>query len=316
MKVDNTKDSNTVIHLSNDRTSRREQKASHTDKNNRHNSSIYAGDINLQEDKIGSKYRLAARKALKALMDPFNNDNNLDQKVSDLKEKQRKLLDEADLAAAQVKDLKSKKVELKASYGIDNNSQEQKNLELLEKSIYSPEKMTEEDRKNLQNIGPLTDYQKDALKYDTMQKIYQARINKSTGSIMNLNHAITSIALERLKTHPMVDAQGEAAKIIEAASKEVIATLLDEGKDHIDKTIEENKKETEKKQEEKEKKDEVAEKTDDVTGRPAVSENDNSGPTISEQTRQIHNADELKRAAVKQNLIEDELKGIVVDETV
>ena len=64
---------------------------------------------------------------------------------------------------------------------------------------------------------------------------------------------IKNVNLERLKTHPMVDAQKEAKKIEQSESKEVLGMLMEEGKDHVDDQIEKEKEEAKKAKEKKEK---------------------------------------------------------------
>jgi hypothetical protein len=305
MKIEKVQSDNVTINISGNKQSTGESHTSSAKKSKNSSNVIFAGDLNIKDDMVESKKRLAGRNALKTLIEQYQNDKGLDGKVLDMKENQRKLLADADLASKNVRDLKSLKVGLMSSYGVSKDSQEQKDLDLLEKSIFSPDKMTEDDNQQLKNIGPLTDYQKAALKNDSMQKIFQERVDNAANDIININHSITSMALERLKTHPMIDAQKEAAQIIEDAGKEVIGILLKDAKDNVDETAKKNKEEAVKEQEEQDKKDAASKDTDDV---------DNTSLSISEQTKQIQNADELKLVASKQNLIEDDIKGLVVDE--
>jgi sRNA-binding protein len=123
----------------------------------------------------------------------------------------------------------------------------------------------------------------------------------------------------------MTDAQKEAAKIIEAASQEVVNTLLHQGVENVDDKMEESKEKVQKEQEAQEEKkaqeEKAAEKKEQAQGGPAasgISSTDNSSadntlPT-SEQMNQLQMVDDLKRFAAKQNLLEEDIKGIVVDE--
>jgi hypothetical protein len=305
MKISHSHNEKVTISLADSKSTDENTRTASDKKHQKGSKVIFAGDLNLNEDSAVNKRLQAKRQAMRTLMDQYHNDKEIDNQVSELKEKQRKLLKDAALAADQVKNHKALKYELKASYGIEDNSLEQKNLELLEKSIYSPGKLTEEEAKQLKKMGPLTDYQKAALKNDAMQNIWQQRIDAAATDVMNIDRSIVDIALERLKTHPMIDAQKEAAQILEAASKEVIATLLQEGKENIDHTAEENKKEVQERQEEQD--EETTSASGDNTEAPGLS--------LSEQTSQLQLADELKQFVQKQSLSEEDLKGLLVDET-
>ena len=142
----------------------------------------------------------------------------------------------------------------------------------------------------------------------------------------NETRAITSIKLAKLKTHPMVDAQIEAAKIIEKASKQVIGTLVQEAKDTVDKDLEEKvekaRDQKEKEQEEKVKLEKIKEaKEQNVATSTTTDTNTASSVNNTSQINEIVLTQEelltdLKTIALKQNMLEEDVKGIVVDETI
>lgn len=286
-------------HLKGDDASHKGQSST---KGNNHSLSFFAGDSNLKQDSIEARKTSAQKNAMKAIIDQHKRELKTDGVVSDLNEKKEALKKDAELATGEIKRLKDLKQDLKKTFDITDDSTEQKDLDLLEKSIFEPEKLTKEESDQLSKLGPLTDYQKEALQYDAMQKIWQQRLENAGNGISNANRSIIGISLAKLKTHPMVDAQKEAAKILEAASKEVIGIVLQQGKENVEEKTDEAKETAEKQKEAQEKQDAGEKKP---TEEPAISE---------EQADQLLMVDDIKRYAVEQNLTDEEIKGIVIDE--
>lgn len=273
-------------------------------KSNKHSSTFFAGNSNLILDPIAEKKMMGQKNAMKKILDQHKNELKTDDIVTELNEKKKALAKQAEQATNELKRLDALKHDLKASFGITEDSAEQKDLELLEKSIFEPEKITDEEYNKLKNMGPLTDYQKEALQYDSMEKIWKQRVDNAGNGISGINGSLIGISLAKLKTHPMVDAQKEAAKIIEDASKEVVNALLQEGKEQVEEKIEDAKEDAEKQKETQEKLNGDQTKPKEAA---AIS---------PEQTDQLLLLDDIKRYAVEQNLTEEEIKGIVVDEQI
>jgi hypothetical protein len=152
--------------------------------------------------------------------------------------------------------------------------------------------------KQLEAMGPLTEYQKTALRYDAMEEIWKQRVEEAQNGITSETRTITAINVARLKTHPMVDAQKEAAAIIEEASKEVIGIIVQQTKENVD-------EEQEKKIEEAQKQQEAANQAKDKKSNP-----------VEEEILQEQLLMDLKSIADKQKMLEEDIKGIVVDEQV
>lgn len=309
MKIESTQIDNTYAKMPGNNT-RDDNTTSLTKKIDMTNGVVYAGDLNLNSQTIDDKKQQAQKQALKTIMDQFKNELKSDDNISSLEDKQTELSSDMDDAADQIKNLEQSKQDLQDSYGITDDSTEQKNLDLIDKSIFHPEEMTKEDYKQLKNIGPLTDYQKEAVKTDAMEYIWQKRVDNAANGIHSIDMTITGLKLEKLKTHPMVDAQKEASDIIESATNDIISTLIQQAKDKVDDTIETNKEKTEKQQEEKDKKDKEAGKADNVNHSTDITK------TAMDQSDQQKLIDNIKQAADKQKMLEDDIKGIVVDEKV
>ncbi len=114
-------------------------------------------------------------------------------------------------------------------------------------------------------------------------------MEEAKAGIAGENQAIESIKLSRLKSHPMTDAQKKEEEILEASVKELAGIILSEAKDHIEEELEKNKEEAEDKKEQE------------------------------DNTRMIEQEDmirELKNIIAKNKLLDEDAKGIVLDEQV
>ena len=232
---------------------------------------IFAGDLglNMQNDIVMQRKQRAQKKALKMISDAWNGDRKTDQTIAEYQDKIRQL--KADLEENQDIILRGEehKEELRQLYGVEENSQEQQDLKLLEKEAASkkhyansdPVYLTDEEQERLAEIHAqgLTEYQERCMNIDKEQENFELEVDKIKTQIQAYSNAITSTKLERLKYHDMVDAQEKAEDLMDAASKEAIGLLMDEAKDHVDEELEEQVEEAKKKAEEKAEKEEKIE---------------------------------------------------------
>lgn len=278
---------------------------------------IFAGDLNIKPDEIALKKQKAQEKAMKIVGDAWDHEKKID---NDLNEKRQYIKDlENDAASAQeeVKKIKEKKNQLKENYGIADDSEEQKDLELLEKRRKNSNSLTEEERERLKEIDtkPLTDYQKGALEFDDMSDVWQKRVDAAQSKIIGEVKSIQGIKLARLKTHPIADAEEKADAIMEKASKEVVGMLIDEAKDHVEEVIEENKEDAEDDKAENEKEELQTDDKDSTRDERANMDSD----TLTVQEAAEYNEIQMKVKQEVENIIEDfalldeDLKGTSVD---
>lgn len=299
-----------------------EHKNGQTDKNK---GIVFAGDLNLQQDDILQKKIKNQKNVMKTILDQFQRDNRVDDGMGKIKTHQKELDAELKFAAEQHNSLKELRQELRVTYGMSDACEEEQYLSLLEKSIYGDEELTEEERVKLSSMGPLTEYQQVALQYDAMIKIWEIKINQLKNGISNDTKSIISIKLELLKTHPMVDAQKEDAKLMEKALREIISMLVDEAKDKFD----EKQKEQEEKIKEKQKKEqEEAEKLQKLEEDKEKKEQGHSEggsiPSLMITDTVIAEAVDLKQIRqdtlselmleARKNMLDEDTKGIAVDE--
>ena len=156
-----------------------------TDKNTdnskqpRNRKTINASELNLKpykDNQIDAKRLRARKQAMKLISDAWKSSDMRDKNIEDMKLDKLNKLDEITELKNKVSDLENEKEAYRADYGVDMNSQEQKDLELLEKyqnnrygsaeDTFSKEEL---DRlKELQNT-PLTEYQEKVLKLNSSQ---------------------------------------------------------------------------------------------------------------------------------------------------
>lgn len=238
-----------------------------------HRTSIFAGDLGLQNDIITQRRQRAQKKALKIVGDAWNGDRKVDQGIADIKDKLSMLHDEKKENLAVIAEGNAQKEALRQQYGIEADSQEQKDLELLEKKAdidafrnQPGTYLTEEEQERLAQLEdkPLTEYQQKCLNIDSYQGTYENRNNQIDAQIQGYNASIRAIRQERLKYYEMVDAQKKADKVMEEAGKEILGMLIEEGKEHVDEELEEEIEEAKEKAEEKaEEEEKIEERKED-----------------------------------------------------
>ncbi len=292
------------------------------DKKQNRGGSIFAGDLKLGQSDLIAKKDKMKKNALKILKDAFADDQKIDEGLNKHRSKIADLEKEASQAAGEMNRIEELKEALKDTYGITEDSTEQKDLELLEKKKSidigsSDAVLTEEETERLKSMGPATEYQKVALEYHDMQLTWQKRLENIRDTITMKNQIIEAVQQARLKVHPIVDAQKDSKKLIEAAGKELIGGLMDEVKEKIDETIEDNAdkaaeiKEKEKKQEEAVRADKKEEK------KKAKKKKDITVPDESEQPEEMDWTKllrQIKSMAEKDILLDEDIKGLSVDQ--
>ncbi|QHQ60150.1 hypothetical protein Ana3638_04605 [Anaerocolumna sedimenticola] len=286
---------------------------------------IFAGNLQLGETDILSKKDHMKKNAIKVLLSAFTGEQKIDENIESHQDNVKALEKEAKEAQDELNRIDNLKQDLQKTCNIDPESDEQKDLELLEKQKdcakgLGDTPLTEEEKQRIENMGPLTEYQKAALKYHDMELTWRERLNDAKNSITGEHMTIEGIQLAKLKTHPMVDAGKESDKMLEAAGKEAISGLYDEAKENIDDKIEEDKDKAEEiKEKEKEEKEKLEKAADDK--KAAQKAKDNRDDTSIEQA-QKNDADwdkihrEIQAMADKEKLLTEDIKGLTVDEQV
>lgn len=315
---------NTTIFMGD--TSRSERHGNMSADEKKSGNTIFAGGLNKSLDPIAQKKKEARQQAMKIVSDAWAGDKKIDSDLEERGNKIAKLRGEIGQERSTVNDIEAEREKLRETYGVEADSQEEKDLKLLEKEIdakisgsnVSVSKEEAERIKELKAAG-LTEYQERSLRMKEETVYYKNQIYEKEQEIEVENAVIRGTKLERLKQDPMVKAQAQAEDIMEAASKEIIGMLADEAKEHIDEEMEEKKEAAKEKAEEekeleeklekiKEKKEESEELTEDIL---EAAEEMVQFDDVESDVQQ-----EIKDLVSKMKLLEEDIKGAAVDKTI
>lgn len=288
--------------------------------------SVFAGELNMPQDKILQRRQQAQKKALKVVADAWDGDRKIDADLASRGEKVRALQEESKSAKEEMAAYEKEKETLRQNYGVEADSDEQKDLELLLKQREADRPgsgvtLTEEEQKRLEEIGKQerTEYQSQVLEMDEAKDYYRDIIEKNDREIGMENAIIRGIGLERLKREPMLEAQKEADAIKEAANEEIIGMLVEEGMNHIDEEQDEREEKAEELKEKKEEQEELIEKRRDESeeAKKRAEELAEDMPTQEymelEQMR-TNVQKEVQDIVEKMNLVAEDIKGSLVDD--
>ncbi len=324
-------------------TNRHTEKNSQDSKNSKGGKSIFAGNFNSQNNNtIELKRKLAYKRAMKILNDTFATEQDIDNSINGLKEQQELLKQEALKDKKAAMGVQDERAQLMESYGVTEDSEEHKELELLRKEFQPDTVLTDSEKEQIAGIYKrgLTEYQKGMMELDSKEEIYRQRASQKESSANAISGSITNIELERLKTHPVADATREADEIMEAANKELIGGLWAEAKDNIDEKMEEAMEKAEKEAEEKEEEEkkeaerkkeklELEKRIEEAKLSSSVTESASPDTSIntSFDTTEVHDIiqessnnssaskaeKEIQKLVEELNLIMEDLKGAKVD---
>ena len=301
-------------------------------KQTKNRKTINASELNLKpykDNQIDAKRLRARKQAMKLISDAWKSADKTDKNIEDMKLDELNKLDEITELKNKVSDLENEKEAYRVDYGVDKDSQEQKDLELLEKyqnnrygsaeDTFSKEEL--ERLKELQNT-PLTEYQEKVLKLNSSQIHFKDEIGQKELKIACTTASIALAEIDRDKSQEMLKAQDSADQIIGAVEGEVKNLLVNEGKDNIDDKVEENKEkadEAEKKQEEQqekidEKRKERKEQEEIIEGQ---AEADKLEMNASVKGNDIDHVTEAQKQIVRimkdNKLLNEDIKGIDID---
>lgn len=296
--------------------------------------------LNGQFDPIEQKKALAKKRAFKIVKDALANELKMDSNVQEVRDHAKQLQAEMDRAQEEIGRIDEKLEKLRIDSGVDADSEEQKDLELLEKrAAYErgdlSKALTEEENERIAALDErgYTEYQKQALAAEKHKAPYEDTVRKAQAGIIADNAVIRGTRLERLKKDFIRKAQNEKDDMLAEAGKEIIGMLVDEAKDHMDEKSEELQEKAEEKAEEKEaeqeKLDVIKEKKEQME---AMSSPENGADRASQVQTEAASGDpvtetmaeldgqrgdyqrEIEEMMRKMGLVSEDIKGIKVDE--
>lgn len=249
-------------------TSRLESK--NLDEKSNGNKTISGADMSFTPNSIAEKRNQAREKAIKVLGDVFSKDTSKDDEFRMRRSHIEDMKRQSTEAKSIVNDVNKKLADLQEEYGVESDSTEQKDLELLEKRVESERdnshiRFTKEEKERLAELDKkgYTEYQERAVRVYELGSVYNEKASDLDRQIDGEVKGLQAAKLDRLKVHEMVDADKDADKIMDAANKEVISSYIEEVKDKIEEKTEEEKEKSEEKEEEQEKIEELINKDDE-----------------------------------------------------
>ncbi len=295
---------------------------------------VFAGNLgqNLgQKGIIGQKREKAQNQAMRLIRDAWGRDQKAAGAIDDMRMEREERLAKVNELRAIIRDIETEKSALQKEYEIDLDSQEQKDLELLEKYQNATDnpgttkyEFTQEELDRLKELQdmPRTEYQKKALKLNGQAKDMKKIVDREEQTAFSLTKSITNAKLEQLKSQDMQKAGEAAEEIHQAVNEEIVDLLLQEGKESVDEKMEEEQEKAEKLQE---KQEEQEERIEAAKGRREEQKEIIQGEAKAEQlsqaaTLEVQNTSNVE-AAQKQiqklieenNLVNEDLKGIKIN---
>lgn len=236
----------------------------HTGKNIDGSSLGFAGGGN---DRIAQRRKAAKEKAQRLVKEAWRKDQEADRSISAKQEKIAGKAEENAAWSSKLADLDRDRAALQEEYGIDPQSQEQKDLELLEKyqnrkqggfgEAFSKEEI--ERLRELQTL-PMTEYQKRVLTLNGVKNELKQIKAQNEQSMQRMEASVRDEQIAKLGSQNMSNAKEAGAAVEEAAGQEIINLLLQDSKEHMDQVAEEEQKRAEKEAEKKEEQDKRLEK--------------------------------------------------------
>lgn len=285
--------------------------------------SIFAGNRNEKPDLITQRQQQAKKQIMKIVGDAWGSDRKLEDSLTESRNKLKIHKETIGEANEELKQIKAEKQALKEIYKVEEDSEEEQDLKLLEKKIDAERqgsgvRLTLEEQKQIAQIEGkgLTEYQERCLELKKRSSLNEERIADAKKGIEEENAAIFNMKEANLKSQTMIKAKGAADEIKDALKDEIIGMLIGEAKDHIDEEMEEKREAAEEKAEkEKEEQERIEKQKEEKEEKEAFTEE------IADSTSSILEAESAMKEALKEvrkimdemKLMEEDLKGAAVD---
>lgn len=287
---------------------------------------IYGGSLTQLCDPVEQKRQQAKQRAMKIVGDVWKNEQKIDDDLAARKEKVRELLQEQGEYRREIGALEEERALLKEQYGVKDDSEEQRELELLEKELdaqISSKRitLTKEEYEQIAKIKQrgLTEYQSRMLEKKEACFGYELRIEKIEKEVRIENAIISGVKLERLKSNPMGEAIDQAEAVQKAASEEILGMLVEEGQEHIEEEMQEKKETAEKKKEKEEIQEEKLEHIKEKKKQQEELSEDilkTMEELINLDSKQSTVQKELKDMMSSLKVLEEDIKGAKIDKEV
>lgn len=286
---------------------------------------IYAGNLRTElslRDRIQQRKAQAQERALKIVGDAWDGDRKVDREISESKNRLKELRAGYKDMQDAMRDCREQSEALREEYGIAPDSQEQKDLELLNKA-YAAEnhrwagiELSKEEEERVAELqsGELSEYMRRGMELNQYSWECAAAAYDMQKQIVTENAVIRGIREEGRKHHSMVDAKAEADKVMEAARDEIIGLVMDEAKDHIDEEQESREEEAEEIKEKREEQEELLEERKEKEEELEELMEDMPIEEMADlKNAQAQIRQEVQDVVNKMHLVAEDIKGAMVD---
>ncbi len=259
------------------------------------NGAVKGSELNLVQDSVAEKKKKAMEDAMQFIKDQFKSDQMVDDVLEECRDSIKTSKAAAEEAHTALQDIGKQKEELGELYSDKENEEYKTRLSELNQE----------------------------------EKHWRKQYEDAHDIIKTATRGIKAVKLEVLKHHGMVDAEKAADKTLEAASDEIIGMLKKEAVDKIDEDLKDVVEEAKEKKEEEVKQDveraaaraeqekkakEVEEDLEEIKKRAAnrkpVPDNMEVQELLDAHQEVVRNTQQILE---EQKLLEEEIKGIVVD---
>lgn len=157
MQIRANANENQVIHVSSAARARAQERSGVDAQEQRKRKTVFMGDLNVLKDPVTQRKLYARQKAFKMISDAWDGDRKIDRNIQDIRDRLGQLHEEKDANLEVIAEGEAQKEALRLQYGVAPDSQEQKDLKLLEKKADAdrhPDEvfLTEEERARLKEI--------------------------------------------------------------------------------------------------------------------------------------------------------------------
>ncbi len=230
------------------------------------------------KDPIAERKAQAFEKARKIVSDAFEGEKKIDAELQELRDLSARLTEDNKEKLDQISQNKAEMDWLQQTYGVTEDSQEQKDLEILMKkndSCYDPSvQLTEDEQRRYHEIMSegQTEYQSRMMERHSENNRLQREMQENLAAIHANGSALRFVKGERLKSSPIKDAEDAAEKMLAAESDAIQGELVGNALDHMQEELQEKVEDAEKLAQQKAEKEEQIEQVQE---------------TVDEQKRQI-----------------------------
>lgn len=283
------------------------------------------------KDPIAERKAQAFEKARKIVSDAFKGEKKIDAELQELRDLSARLTEDNKEKLDQISQNKTEMEQLKQTYGITEDSEEQKDLEILMKkndSYYDPSvQLTEEEQKRYQEImkSGQTEYQSRMMERYSENNRLQQEMQENLAAIHANGSALRFVKGERLKSSPMKEAEDAAEKVMAAESDaikgEIIGNALDHVQDELREKVEDAEKLAEQKAEREEQIEQVQENVDEQKRQIEEIRKETKEQVQAVKPEDIINIQEQIQAEIDKvleelKLLAEDLKGNSIDKLV